>query len=155
MTCTHPKYELPNDPHAKYRYESAMKHVEAAKAAGKSTEEIHAIFKKVMEFDPKNIDAIPNDEAHAKYRSAMIHMQKALANGKSVAEAHEIFEKIKSGNTSGHCKKWEKTQVLKIKTCVFLLFGDNFEKYFINIFAGVVVVKVIFDGEDINISIHF
>ena len=105
MTCTHPKYELPNDPHAKYRYESAMKHVEAAKAAGKSTEEIHAIFKKVMEFDPKNIDSIPNDEAHAKYRSAMIHMQKALANGKSVAEAHEIFEKIKSGNTSGHCKK--------------------------------------------------
>lgn len=65
MTCTHPKYELPNDSHAKYRYESAMKHVEAAKAAGKSSEEIHAIFKKVMEFDPKNIDAIPNDEAHA------------------------------------------------------------------------------------------
>ena len=105
MTCTHPKFEIPNTPHGKYRYESAMKHVEAAKAAGKSTEEIHAIFKKVMEFDPKNIESIPNDAAHAKYRMAMIHMQKALANGKSVAEAHEIFEKIKSGNTSGHCKK--------------------------------------------------
>ena len=61
-------------------------------------------FKKVMEFDPKNIDAIPNDEAHAKYRSAMVHMQKALANGKSVEEAHEIFEKVRSGNTTGHCK---------------------------------------------------
>ena len=47
MTCKeHPKYELPNTPHAKHRYESAMKHVEAAKAAGKSSEEIHAIFKK-------------------------------------------------------------------------------------------------------------
>lgn len=105
MTCTHPKYELPNDPHAKYRYESAMKHVEAAKAAGKSSEEIHAIFKKVMEFDACNIDAIPNDEAHAKYRSAMIHMQKALANGKSAEEAHKIFEKVRSGNTTGHCHK--------------------------------------------------
>lgn len=101
MTCTHPKYELPNDPHAKYRYDSAMKHVEAAKAAGKSSEEIHAIFKRVMEFDPKNIDAIPNDEAHARYRSAMVHMQKALANGKSVEEAHEIFEKVK--NSTGTC----------------------------------------------------
>ena len=34
----HPKYELPkDDPHAKYHYEMAMKHVEAAKKAGKST----------------------------------------------------------------------------------------------------------------------
>ena len=34
MTCKeHPKYELPNTPHAKHRYESAMKNVEAAKAA--------------------------------------------------------------------------------------------------------------------------
>lgn len=32
----HPKYELPkDDPHAKYHYEMAMKHVEAAKKAGK------------------------------------------------------------------------------------------------------------------------
>ena len=105
MTCAHPKFEIPNTPHGKHRYASAMKHVEAAKAAGKSSEEIHAIFKKVMEFNPKNIDSIPNDAAHAKYRMAMIHMQKALANGKSVAEAHQIFEKIKSGATSGHCHK--------------------------------------------------
>ena len=59
MTCKeHPKYELPNTPHAKHRYESAMKHVEAAKAAGKSSEEIHAIFKKVMEFDIKDVEKI-------------------------------------------------------------------------------------------------
>ena len=57
MTCKeHPKYELPNTPHAKHRYESAMKHVEAAKAAGKSSEEIYAIFKKVMEFDIKDVE---------------------------------------------------------------------------------------------------
>ena len=30
----HPKYELPDDPHAACRYKSAMKHVEYAKAAG-------------------------------------------------------------------------------------------------------------------------
>ena len=56
-----------------------------------------------MEFDPKNVEAIPNDAAHAKYRTAMIHMQKALANGKSADEAHEMFRKIMNGETSGHC----------------------------------------------------
>ena len=104
MTCKeHPKYELPNTPHAKHRYESAMKHVEAAKAAGKSSEEIHAIFKKVMEFDPKNIDSIPDDEAHAKYKSALLHAHKAKENGKSNEEVHAIFKKIMSGETTGHC----------------------------------------------------
>lgn len=59
-----------------------MKHVQAAKKAGKSSEEIHAIFKKVMEFDPKNIDSIPDDEAHAKYKSAfcMLIKQKKMVN---------------------------------------------------------------------------
>ena len=60
---------MPNTPHAKHRYESAMKHVEAAKAAGKSSEEIHAIFKKVMEFDIKDVEKLPADGPHAKYRS--------------------------------------------------------------------------------------
>ena len=105
MTCKeHPKYELPNTPHAKHRYESAMKHVEAAKKAGKSSEEIHALFKKIMEFNPMDIDSIPKDEAHAKYRSAMIHMKAALENGKSSAEAHALAKKILSGETTGHCK---------------------------------------------------
>ena len=31
MTNCHPKFEIPTDPHGKRRYESAMKHVEAAK----------------------------------------------------------------------------------------------------------------------------
>lgn len=105
MTCEHPKYEIPNTPHAKYRYESAMKHVEAAKAAGKTSEEIHAIFKKVMEFNPKDIESIPNDAAHAKYRSAMIHMRKALENGKSVEEAHEIFDTVRRSASTGHHKE--------------------------------------------------
>ena len=34
----HPKFEIPTDPHGKHRYESAMKHVEAAKKAGKSSD---------------------------------------------------------------------------------------------------------------------
>ena len=51
----HPKFEIPTDPHGKHRYESAMKHVEAAKKAGKSSDEIHAIFKKVMEFNPRTL----------------------------------------------------------------------------------------------------
>ena len=52
MTCKeHPKYELPNTPHAKHRYESAMKHVEAAKAAGQTFEENQ--IKKFMLFSKK------------------------------------------------------------------------------------------------------
>lgn len=99
----HPKYEIPPDPHAKHRYESAMKHVQFAKQAGKSSEEIHEIFKKVMNFNPKNTDKIPQDEAHKKYRSAVIYAQKALENDKTSEEAHKIFSNIASGSTEGHC----------------------------------------------------
>lgn len=78
----HPEFQIPTDAHGKRRYESAMKHVQAAKKAGKSSEEIHAIFKKVMEFDPKNIDSIPDDEAHAKYKVlfCMLIKQKKMVN---------------------------------------------------------------------------
>ena len=100
----HPKYEIPNEPHAKHRYESAMKHVQFAKEAGKSSEEIHEIFRKIMNFNPKDIDSIPKDEAHKKYRSAVIHALKALENGKSSEEAHKMFQDIMAGNTSGHCQ---------------------------------------------------
>lgn len=106
MTCKeHPKYEIPTDPHGKHRYESAMRHVAAAKAAGKSSEEIHAIFKKVMEFDTKDVEKLPKDGPHGKYRSAVIHAQKALANGKSKAEAHAIYKKIMAGEATGCCHK--------------------------------------------------
>lgn len=99
----HPEYEIPKDPHAKHRYKSAMKHVHAAKEAGKSSEEIHALFQKIMNFDPENIDHIPDDEAHKKYRSAVIHAQKALEKGKTSEAAHRIFQDIIAGNTAGKC----------------------------------------------------
>lgn len=105
MTCTHANFEIPTDPHGKRRYESAMKHIEAAKKAGKSSEEIHAIFKKVMEHNPMDIDSIPKDEAHAKYRTAMIHMKAALEHGKSSEEAHAMFKRIMNGESTGCHKK--------------------------------------------------
>ncbi|WP_196595829.1 hypothetical protein [Pectinatus frisingensis] len=99
----HPKFEIPTDPHGRHRYDSAMKHVKAAKEAGKSAEELHDIFKKVMAFDPTDIDSIPKDEAHAKYRSAAIHAKKAMAAGKSSNEVHDIFHRIKNGESTGTC----------------------------------------------------
>lgn len=87
----HPKFEMPTDPHAKHRYESAMKHVEHAKQAGKSSEEIHEIFHKIMNSSPKDIDSIPTDEAHKKYRDAAIEAQ----NAKTSEEAHAIFKKAR------------------------------------------------------------
>jgi len=106
MTCKHPEIQIPDTPHAKARYESAKRHAEAAKAQGKSSEEIHAIFKKVMAFDPKtDLDKLPKDEAHAKYRSAVLHAQKALENGKTSEEAHAIFKRFKAGDVNPNAHK--------------------------------------------------
>ena len=100
----HPKFEVPTDPHGKVCYASAKKHAEAAKKAGKSSEEIHAIFKKVMEFDPMDIDKIPTDEAHAKYRSAMIHVKAAKERGASADEIHAMYKRIMTGQAGKHKK---------------------------------------------------
>lgn len=56
MACTskHPKYDVPTDAEGKARYESALKHVEWAKAHGKSSDEIHEIFHKVMAGEGKH-----------------------------------------------------------------------------------------------------
>lgn len=50
MACTSKdkKFEVPTDKAGKARYESALRHVEKAKAEGKSSEEIHELFNKVM-----------------------------------------------------------------------------------------------------------
>ena len=95
---THPKYELPKTPHAEYRYKMAMKHVEAAKAAGKSSEEIHAMFHKIMNYD---IDNLPQDgdDAHKGYRTAVANAKQALADGKTSEEAHEIFRQVLAQET--------------------------------------------------------
>ena len=104
----HPKFEIPADPHGKARYESARLHAEVAEKEGKSSEEIHAVFKKVMDFNPAtDIDKIPNDEAHKKYRSALIHAIKAREAGKSDAEIHEVFEQVLKSTASCHCKAKE------------------------------------------------
>lgn len=99
----HPEYQIPNEPHAKHRYESALKHVQFAREAGKTSEEIHETFRKVMNFDSENIENISQDEAHKKYRTAVIHARKALENGKTPEEAHEVYRNILSGNTTGKC----------------------------------------------------
>ena len=101
----HPKFEIPADPHGQARYASAKKHAEAAKKAGKSSEEIHEVFKKVMSFNPAtDLDKVPKDETHAKYRSALLHAVKAKEAGKTDAEIHAVFEKILHSTGGGHCK---------------------------------------------------
>lgn len=98
----HPQVQIPEGPHGKARYESAKRHAATAKAAGKTSAEIHEVFKKVMEFNPKtDLDQLSNEGAHGRYKSAVIHAQHALANGKSSAEAHELFKKIKAGENPG------------------------------------------------------
>ena len=101
----HPQVTIPADSHGKVRYDSAKRHAAAAKKAGKSSEEIHAIFKKVMSFNPAtDLEKIPKDEAHKKYRAALLHAIKAKEAGKTPDEIHTVFEKIRNGVGSGHCK---------------------------------------------------
>ena len=45
---THPQYPIPQDEEGRKRYESAKRHAALAKEQGKSLDEIHEIFKKVM-----------------------------------------------------------------------------------------------------------
>ena len=45
---THPQYPIPQDEEGRKRYESAKRHAAHAKEQGKSIDEIHEIFKKVM-----------------------------------------------------------------------------------------------------------
>lgn len=106
---THEKFEIPQDEEGRKRYESAKKHAELAKEAGKSVEEIHEIFKKVMEgkgvcgakskCTSKNYSfTIPEDEEGRKrYESARKHARLAEEAGKSSEEVHEIFRKVMEG----------------------------------------------------------
>ncbi|MBP2630399.1 MAG: hypothetical protein H6Q70_1027 [Firmicutes bacterium] len=87
---THPEYKMPDDPHAEYRYKAAMRHVELAKAAGKSSEEIHQMFQKIMDFDVNDSENLPT-ECHKKYYEAVQAAKQAIADGKTSKEAHEIF----------------------------------------------------------------
>ncbi len=49
MTCAHKGREYyAKDPETLARYDMAMKHVTAAKEQGKSSEEIHAMFHRIM-----------------------------------------------------------------------------------------------------------
>lgn len=55
MACTnHPKVEIPTDPEGRARYDSAKKHAAWAKEHGKSNDEIHEIFRKVMAGEGKH-----------------------------------------------------------------------------------------------------
>lgn len=105
MKCKHATREIPTDPHGKARYERAMRHMELAKEQGMSSEEIHALFKLIMDFDPKkDLDKVPNDDAHKEFRQALSHANRAVEEGKSDEEAHEIFRRIMHGETAGKCK---------------------------------------------------
>ncbi|MBS5030705.1 MAG: hypothetical protein KHZ18_04960, partial [Dialister invisus] len=85
---THPQYPIPQDEEGRKRYESAKRHAALAKEQGKSLDEIHEIFKKVMEgtgkCSGKKEEAvskchghypIPEDEEGKKrYESALRHV---------------------------------------------------------------------------------
>lgn len=115
---THPQYPIPQDEEGRKRYESAKRHAAHAKEQGKSTDEIHEIFRKVMEGTGKCSGRaeiskchghypIPEDEEGKKrYESALRHVAIAKENGKSVDELHAIFRRVMNG--TGKCSGGKK-----------------------------------------------
>lgn len=98
--------QAPTDPHDKARYEWALQHVEIAKKQGLSDDEIEALFEQILAFDFKNVDAVPNDEAHKTFRIALEHANGAIAAGQSVDVAHDLFRKIMHGEVTS-CPRGE------------------------------------------------
>ena len=122
---THPQYPIPQDEEGRKRYESAKRHAALAKEQGKSLDEIHEIFKKVMDGTGKCSGRkeeavskchghypIPEDEEGKKrYESALRHVAIAKENGKSVDELHAIFKKVMEG--TGKCSGRKEEAVSK------------------------------------------
>ena len=122
---THPQYPIPQDEEGRKRYESAKRHAALAKEQGKSLDEIHEIFKKVMNGTGKcsvrkeeavskchGHYPIPEDEEGKKrYESALRHVAIAKENGKSVDELHAIFKKVMEG--TGKCSGRKEETVSK------------------------------------------
>ena len=122
---THPQYPIPQDEEGRKRYESAKRHAALAKEQGKSLDEIHEIFKKVMNGTGKCSGRkeeavskchghypIPEDEEGKKrYESALRHVAIAKENGKSVDELHAIFKKVMEG--TGKCSGRKEETVSK------------------------------------------
>lgn len=102
---------VPANEEEKRRYEMALRHVEYAKAEGKSSEELHKIFKDVMAGDASACPItggrpVPTDpEAKARYESAVRHAEKAKAEGKSMEEVKAIFDKVINGTGVCPAKK--------------------------------------------------
>lgn len=91
MACTHGKYNPETmDAHERARYESAMRHVEWAKEQGKSSDEIHALFRQIM--NRKWDDPVPNDEAHREYAKRLERAKEARANGAGCKEVSAIMK---------------------------------------------------------------
>lgn len=107
-------FEIPEDEEGRKRYQVAMRHVEKAREDGKSSDEIHEIFKKVMEgkgvcgakrkctAKDKTFEIPEDEEGRKRYQSAMRHVEKAREEGKSTEEIHELFKKVMEG--TGLCK---------------------------------------------------
>ena len=71
----HPKFPIPEDEEGRKRYESAKKHAAWAKEQGKSSEEIHEIFKKVMSGTG---EMCIRDSLHARRQAEAFIMDKAV-----------------------------------------------------------------------------
>lgn len=57
-----------------------------------------------MDFDFKEVDKVPNDEAHKTFRQALAHANRAMEEGQPIEAVHAIFRRIMHGETEGKCK---------------------------------------------------
>lgn len=98
MSCTHAKRPVPTDPVEKARYYWAKRQTAEAQEQGMGSDEIHALFKYIMEMDIDAIEKSGTEETYETFRRAIGQATTALDEGKPVAVALNLFRTIMHGD---------------------------------------------------------
>ena len=98
MSCTHAKHPVPTDPAEKARYYWAKRQTAVAQEQGMSNDEIHDLFKYIMDMDIDAVEKSGTEETNETFRRAIGQATTALDEGKPVAVALNLFRTIMHGD---------------------------------------------------------
>lgn len=98
MSCIHAKHSVPTDPAEKARYDWAKKQTEVAREQGMDIEEVHALFKYIMDMDLEAVSQSATEEVSSTFRRAIGQATTALEAGQPVAVALNLFRCIMHGD---------------------------------------------------------
>ena len=98
MSCIHTEKTIPTDPAQKARYDWAKKQTAVAKEQGMDSEEVHALFKYIMDMDVEAVSQSSTEETNNTFRRAVGQATTALEAGQPTAVALNLFRCIMHGD---------------------------------------------------------